>query len=152
MNPSRVIYGMIAIGALLAAESGHHEGYADTVLSAVIAASLFWLVHSYAEVLAQRLTRHERLTARALRHALAQEWPLMRGAGVPLLVIGIAWAAGAPHEAAVTAALWSVVASIVAFELAAGIRSRATPGELALDVCVGALLGLGILALKILLH
>jgi len=44
------------------------------------------------------------------------------------------------------------VASIVAFELAAGIRSRATPGELALDVCVGALLGLGILALKILLH
>jgi hypothetical protein len=36
-NPGSVIYGVIVIGALLAAERGRHETYLDTVGSAVIA-------------------------------------------------------------------------------------------------------------------
>jgi hypothetical protein len=44
------------------------------------------------------------------------------------------------------------VASLIAFELIAGIGSHATRRELALDVCVGAAMGLAILALKALLH
>src|SRR5271166_2882368 len=33
-NPTRVVYGIITVGALMAAESGHHESYADAVGSA----------------------------------------------------------------------------------------------------------------------
>jgi hypothetical protein len=80
------------------------------------------------------------------------DWALIRGASIPLLVLVVAWAAGAAQTTAVDAALWSAVASLIGFELIAGIRSRATPGELALELGVGAVLGLGILALKILLH
>jgi hypothetical protein len=151
-NPSGIVYGVLVIGALLAAESGSHETYVDTIGSAAIAAAVYWLAHSYAAVLGRRLRMRERLTARALWRALAHDWALIRGASIPLLVLIVAWAAGAAQATAVDAALWSVVASLIGFELIAGIRSRATPGELALEIGVGGVLGLGILALKILLH
>jgi hypothetical protein len=147
-----VVYGVIVIGALLAAESGRHESYLDTVVSAVIAAGLYWLAHAYATVLGRRLTTRERLTTRSLWRALVHDWALVRGAAVPLLVILLAWATGAAQETAVSAALWSAAVSLLAFELLAGIRSRATPSELALELGVGLVMGLGILALRIVLH
>jgi hypothetical protein len=151
-NPSGLVYGVIVIGALLAAESGRHESYLDTVASAVIAATLYWLAHAYATVLGRRLSSQEQLTARALSRALAHDWALIRGAAIPLIVLLIAWVTGAAQATAVSAALWSAVASLVAFELLAGLRSRAAAGELALEVGVGVLMGLGILALRIVLH
>ncbi len=151
-NPSGVVYGMIVIGALLAAESGRHDTYLDTLAATAIAAALYWLAHAYANVLGRRLTLHERLTAGALVRALGRDWAIMRGAALPLLALALAWAAGARLQTGVTAALWSTVASLIAFELIAGIRSRAAPGELALEVGVGAAMGLAILALKIVLH
>jgi hypothetical protein len=147
-----VIYGMIVIGALLAAESGRHETYLDTVGSALIATGLYWLAHAYASVLGRRLATHERLTTGALRRALAHDWALVRGAAIPLLVLLLAWATGAAQDTAVTAALWSAVVALIAFELLAGIRSRASAGELALDLSVGLTMGLGVVALKVVLH
>ncbi len=151
-NPSGVVYGVIVIGALLAAESGRHESYLDTIASAAIAAALYWLAHAYADLLGERLAQHGRLTARALGRALAHDLAIVRGAALPLGVLALAWVAGAAQQNAVTAALWSAIVSLVAFELIAGIRSRASPRELALDGAVGAAMGIAILALKIVLH
>ena len=151
-NPSGVVYGIIVIGALLAAESGRHETYLDTVASAAIAAALYWFAHAYAEVLGRRLTRHEHLSARALARALARDWAIVEGSALPLAALLIGWIAGAAQQTAVTAALWSAVVSLVAFELIAGIRSRASARELALEGCAGAAMGIAILALKIVLH
>lgn len=151
-NASGVVYGMIVIGALLAAESGRHETYLDTVLSTVIAAALYWLAHAYSHTLGARLERQERLSAGGLAQAIAHDWAIMCGAALPLLALLLAWVAGAPLRGAVTAALWTTIASLVLFELFAGIRSHATPRELVLDVSVGAAMGVGILLLKIVLH
>jgi hypothetical protein len=151
-NPAGAVYGMIVVGALLAAESGRYESHADAVGSTLIAVGLYWLAHAYASVLGQRLVAHERLTVGALGRALLHDWAIVRGAAVPLLALLLAWAAGAGREASVNAALWSTVAGLIAFELLAGVRSRASRRELALEVCVGVTLGVGILALKILLH
>jgi hypothetical protein len=150
-NPSGAVYGVIVIGALLAAESGRHETYLDTESSAVIAACIYWLAHAYATVLGRRLGGRERLTPRAMARALGHDWTLVRGAAIPLLVLLVAWVTGASQSTGVTAALWSVVASLLAMELIAGIRARGTRGELALEIGVGAVLGVGILAMKILL-
>jgi hypothetical protein len=151
-NPSGVVYGIIVIGALLAAESGRHETYLDTLASAAIAAMLYWFAHAYAEVLGRRLTRHEHLSARTLARTLARDWAIVEGAALPLAALTIGWIAGAHQQTAVTAALWSAIASLVAFELIAGIRSRASPRELALEGGAGAAMGIAILALKIVLH
>jgi hypothetical protein len=147
-----VIYGLIVIGALLAAESGRHETYADTVSSTVIAAALYWLAHAYAGLLGRRLALQESLNTRTLMRALAHDWPIMRGAALPLLALIIAWATDAALQSGVTAALWSAIASLIAFELFAGIRARATPREVMLNVSVGAAMGIAILLLKIVLH
>jgi hypothetical protein len=147
-----VVYGVVAIGALLAAESGAHDSYPDTVGSALIAVGIYWLAHAYASVLGQRLATAGRLTVSTLWGTLKREWAIVEGAAIPLLALVIAWATGATQETALTVAVWSAVVSLIAFELAAGIRSDATPGELALDVGLGAAMGIAILALKVVLH
>jgi hypothetical protein len=151
-NPARVIYGIIAIAALLAAESGLHETYLDTVASAAIAATLYWFAHAYAELLARRLALEERFSPGALGRALAQESAILRGAMVPLAVLVVGWIVGAQQQTAVTAALWSAVASLILFELVAGLRVHASGRELVLEGCAGAAMGVAIIALKIVLH
>jgi hypothetical protein len=151
-NPGGVIYGVVAIGALLAAESGEHDSYLDTLASAAIAAVLYWVAHAYAELLGERLAERERLCPSALARALAHDLAIVRGAALPLAAIVVAWVAGASQQTAVIAALWSAIATVVAFELLAGVRAQASARELAFDATVGAALGLAILALKIVLH
>ena len=151
-NPAGSVYGLIVIGALLAGESGRHESYLETFASAAIAAALYWLAHAYAGVLGRRLVSRERLSARALLDALIHDLALIRGASIPLLALLVAAVAGASQEEAVTVAIWSVVASLVGFELLAGLRARAAPGELLVELGVGVAMGVAILALKIILH
>jgi hypothetical protein len=147
-NAEGVIFGIIAVGALMAAESGRHESYVDKVASALIATLLYWLVHAYADLLGSRLESGERLTAGALGRALAHDWAIVRGAALPLVALVIAWIVGASEEAGVTAALRTAVITIVVFEVVAGIRAKSTPGELVLKAAVGVTMGLAILALK----
>jgi hypothetical protein len=146
------VYGTITIGTLLAAESGLHDSYADTVASLVIAVVLYWFAHSYADVLGLRLSRKRLISWDELWDTFAQDWSIVRGASVPLLTLLVAWAAGASRETAMTAGIWTAVAALIGFELAAGMRSRAKPVEIALEVLVGATMGLALLALRALLH
>ncbi|HXM87627.1 MAG TPA: hypothetical protein VN889_08320 [Solirubrobacteraceae bacterium] len=147
-NAAGVVYGLITVGALMAAESGRHESYFDALASAVFATLLYWLAHAYADLLGGRLESGERLTAAALGRALVHDWAIVRGAAVPLLALVIAWLVGASQEAGVTAALRTAVAAVVLFELLAGIRAKSTLGELLLKGAVGVAMGLAILAVK----
>jgi len=151
-NPSDAIYGTILIGALLAAEDGLHESFAGTIGSAVIAAFLVWLAHAYGLLLGRRLSGETRLTTAALTHALRHESVIIKGAAIPLLALLAAWAFGATQHTAVNIALWSTVATVVALEVIAGTRMHTTRTELGIEVGVGATLGAGIIALKVLLH
>jgi hypothetical protein len=147
-NAAGVVYGVITVGALMAAESGRHESYVDTIASALIATLLYWLAHAYADLLGRRLATGERLTAVTLARALAHDWAIVRGAALPLLALVIAWIAGASQETGLTAALRTAVVTVVVFEVVAGIRAKSTPAELLLKAAVGVTMGLAILALK----
>lgn len=151
-NPTAAVYGVIVIGALLSAETPARETYLETISSTVIAAALYWLAHSYARVLGLRLGSREPLTVGSLAQALRADWPLLRGAAIPLLALIACALAGAGRQTAVSAAVWSAVASIAAFEAVAALRSRASRGELVVEIAIGMTMGLGILALKIVLH
>src|ERR1700742_5212031 len=84
-NAAGVVYGVITIGALMAAESGRHERYLDLLASALVATLLYWLAHAYADLLGRRLATGEALTARSLGRALVHDWAIVRGAAIPLL-------------------------------------------------------------------
>lgn len=147
-NAAGVVYGVITVGALMAAESGRHESYLDTLASAVFATLLYWLAHAYADLLGRRIDTGERLTAQTLGRALVHDWAIVRGAAIPLLALVIAWIVGASQESGVTAALRTAVVAVVVFELLAGVRAKSTPGELLLKGAVGVTMGIAILAVK----
>lgn len=147
-NPERVVYGVILIGALIAAESGIHDGYLEKIGSTVLALGVYWLAHAYSTVLGRRLSHHQHLTVSAVARALVNEWAIVRGGSIPLLVLLIAWIAGASQTTAVNAAVWAAIVSLIVFELLAGLRSHATPRELALEGAFGTAMGLAMLALK----
>lgn len=151
-NPAGVVYGLILIGALLAAESGLRETYQETVGSTAITVALYWFAHAYADVLGLRLSEHRRPSPLELWLAFANDWAIVRGAMAPLLALLLAWAFGASQATAVTAGVWTAVASLIAFELAAGLRSHAERFELVLEVLAGATMGLAILVLRAILH
>jgi hypothetical protein len=151
-NPAGAVYGIITIGALLAAESGLRDSYADTVGSTSIAVVLYWFAHSYADVLGLRLSKQRLLTWSELWRTFVQDWSIVRGASAPLLALLVAWAAGASLQTAVGAGVWTAAVSLVVFEVAAGLRSHAKPAELTLEVLVGATMGLALLVLRALLH
>ena len=151
-NPANVVYGTLTAGALLAAESGLRDTYPETVGSLALAVVLYWFAHSYADVLGLRLSKLGRLTWEELWHTFVQDWAVVRGAVAPLLAVVVSWSAGAPQTSAATAGVWTAVASLVAFEIAAGVRSRAKPPEFVLQVGAGLGLGVGVLALRALVH
>src|ERR1700709_1530616 len=84
-NAAGVVYGVITIGALMAAESGRHEGYPDLLPAGIVATLLYWLAHAYADLLGRRLATGESLAVKALGRALAHDWAIARGAAIPLL-------------------------------------------------------------------
>jgi hypothetical protein len=151
-HPAEAVYGTVTVGALLAAESSLRETYPETIGSLAIAVVLYWFAHAYADVLGLRLSREQTITWNELWRTFAQDWAIVRGAAFPLLAVVVAWIVGAEQATAASAGVWAAVASLILFELAAGLRSGARAPEVALQVGAGATLGLGILALRALLH
>ena len=129
--------GVILIGALMAAETGLHDGYPETAASAAIGIAIYWLAHSYSTILGERLVGREQLTPGGLARALVQEWAIVRGAVVPLIALLIAWAAGAPQSTGASAAVWAAIGCLVLLELLAGFNARAGRRERLLEVSIG---------------
>lgn len=151
-NPGDAVYGAIAVGALLAAETPRRETYAKTVAAVVITLLLYWLAHSYADLAGERLRSGARLTARSLLATMLRELPILIGAAIPLATLLICWVAGTGLSVAVIAAVWTSAGIVLAIELAAGLRGHLRGRELLSQAFVGAVLGSLIILLRSVLH
>jgi hypothetical protein len=151
-NPAGAVYGTITCGALLAAESSSGESFVAAAGAVAITLVLYALAHGYAQELGQRLDEGLPMDLRRLRHLAVQEASLLRGAAIPLIVMLAAGAAGAGVAGAEVAGVIGAAATLVALELIAVVRARLRRGDLVGHLVVGAVLGLGILALRVLLH
>jgi hypothetical protein len=151
-SPAGLVYGTIAIGALLTAESAQSETYAKSVVAVVITLLLYWLAYSYAEFTGQRLEKGEPFEFGELATAAVKELSVLIGASIPLLVLLIFWAAGARLATAVSAAIWTSAAMIVIIEFVVGLRAKLTGRQLIIQTAFGAFLGLLVLTLRIVLH
>lgn len=151
-NPAGLVYGTIAVGALLAAESARRETYLRTVGAVAITMLLYWLAHSYAEFTARRLREHGRFTFDGLARTAAHELSVLAGAALPLLMVLSLWVTGARLSVAVTAAIWTSASVIVAIEAVIGIRADLARADLVRQTVMGALLGLLVIALRLVLH
>ncbi len=151
-NAEGAVYGTLMIGVLLAAEDADRVGYPDTIGAAAIVLALYWLANLYTHTLGLRLKTREPLNVRLILRSCVHELPIIEGALIPVLALLVAWAAGATVASAVTAALWAAAVSIVLLEIAAGWLARLRPHDLWLQAGIGAVMGLAVIGLKLLLH
>ncbi len=151
-NPAGLIYGTIAVGALLAAESTEGQSYGATVAGVCVALVLYWLAYTYAGFVGERLKTPQSFSLAGFLNALAGEITVVLGAGVPLIVVLICWAVGVPLASGIRAAVWASAAMILIYELVAGVRSGLSGSELVIQATLGAVLGVLLIVLRILLH
>jgi hypothetical protein len=151
-NLAAAIYGAITIGSVVAIESATSETYLETFVGALLLVLIYMLAHAYAESASGRLKKSEPLELPELRRTIKGQFPMIPGAAIPLAPLIICWAIGAPLQTGVTATVWTSAVSIVALELLAGIRAKRKGHELVAQVAFGTVLGVLILALRIVLH
>jgi hypothetical protein len=151
-NPAGMVYGTILIATLLSAESERNETYLKTIVAVLIALALYWLALAYSEFTGRRIKDGEHFTVGGFRRAAHHEISVLVGAAIPLLVLAVCWIAGSSLYTAVTIAIYSAAGVIVLMELLVGYLSNATGRDLIGHTVVGAVLGLLIIALRVLLH
>jgi hypothetical protein len=147
-----LIYGTISVAALLAAESARTETYLRTVGSVGILMILYWIAHSYAEYTEERVEDHKAFTLAGLILMATRELTVLIGAAVPFSVLLVCWASEASLSTAVALASWTSAAIVIATEIVLGLRAELRDKELVAQTAVGVLLGLMIVAVRVLLH
>jgi hypothetical protein len=150
-NPGALVYGTIAVGALLAAESARRETYPKTLAAVGVTLLLYWLAHSYAEYTGHRLRSNEPMKLEELGRSAVAELSVLIGAGIPLIELAVFWAAGVDLDDAVIWSIYSSAAIVMAVELVAGLRADLSGRQLAGQTIFGALLGGLIIALRVIL-
>jgi hypothetical protein len=151
-NPGGLVYGTILVATLLAAESPKRETYVKTVAAVAVALIVYWLSITYAELTGERIRDDEPFKPAAFVQAAGQQLPVVYGALGPLLVLVVCWAVGVGLPDGVSVAIWTSVAMIIAIEVVLGVRAELTGRQLVVQTSMGVLLGLLVVALRVLLH
>lgn len=152
VNLSSAVYGTIAVGALLATETVQREDYAETIGALALTIVLYWIAHAYASSASKRLREQEHLTVKGFAEAMVEQAPILVGAVLPLAMLLVFGAAGASLSHAVTAALWTAAATVVVIEVTSAVRAGAEGLELVAQAAIGVVLGVLVIAIKLVLH
>jgi hypothetical protein len=151
-NPGGLVYGTILVATLLAAESPRRETYARTAGAVALALIVYWLSASYAEFTGERVRDEQAFTPAAFARAAVHELPVIYGALAPLLAVVICWLIGTDLHTGITVGIWAAVAIIVVTEIVIGVRAELTGRQLVVQTATGMVLGLLVVALRVLLH
>jgi hypothetical protein len=148
---SAAIYGLIVSGAVMAA-AGEHGSVWDVAITVFITVLVYWAAESYADVLGEQIAEERRSNWRRARELLRQGFPLVEASYVPLVVLLIAWIAGASTTAAITAGLVTNALLLVALGWIASKQvERSLPARITAAALAGAF-GMIMIAIKTLLH
>lgn len=151
-NTPGLIYGVLAVATVIAAESTRRETFAKLLVASAVVMALYWLAHAYSQYLGTRLFHVGDWTLREAATAVVHEAAILEGALLPMLALLGAWIAGASLEVGVTAALWCAGSELVVLEVLASIRRHLGWKATAIETLVGVVMGLGILSVRVLLH
>jgi hypothetical protein len=151
-NAAGVIYGIILVATMLSAESAVRETYAKTAGGVLVAMATYWLALTYSRFTGERLEQGEHATVALLVRAAKHEVTVLYGAVIPFAALLIFWLAGTSLNTGALAVVYVADATIIATELIIGIRAELTGRELLAQTAIGAVLGVLVLALRLLLH
>ncbi len=143
------IYGTIITAAILAA-AGPRRDTLQLAMSIVVTLTVFWLAEQYAELLGEHLGGGRLVSWHDVRTTLARTWPMVASSVIPLLVLLAARGLGAAQAAAPNAGLVTAVLLLMLYGWQAGRSSHLRGRQQLVIAVVAALLGLLMVALKVL--
>jgi len=152
LNPAGVVYGVLAVATVIAAESTRRETLPKLLLASIVTMVLYWLAHAYSHHWGSRFDNAREWSLGEIVVSLRHEMSVLLGAALPIAVLLIGWLVGSSSESTVTAVLWTAVLEVVLLEVVPGIRHRLGLRELAVQTLLGTSLGVGILGVRVLLH
>ncbi len=152
INPGGLVYGVLAVATVIAAESTRKETFGKLLLASSITMALYWAAHAYSHHWASRIQRAHEWTLSEIRNSLRYEASVLLGAVFPLIVLTGAWIAGTRTETGATLVLWSAGIELLVLEVIPGIRHRLRLRELVIQSALGISMGVGILGLRFVLH
>jgi hypothetical protein len=151
-NAAGLVYGTILVATLLSAESAVRETYVKTLVGALIALFTYWLALTYAGFTGERLEQKKEASLLLLGRAAVHELTVLYGAAIPMISLGIFWLAGASLETGVVWSVYVADATIIVAEIVIGVQAGLTGFALIGQVALGAVLGVLVLGLRLLLH
>jgi hypothetical protein len=151
-NTAGLVYGTILVATLLSAESAVRETYPKTVVGVLVALATYWLALGYARFTGERMEQSTSATLAGLAKAAAHELTVLYGAAIPFVALIAFWIGGASLSTAVIGSVYVADAAIIGAEIYIGIRAELTGWALIGQVAIGAVLGVLVLALRLLLH
>jgi hypothetical protein len=151
-NAGGIVYGTIVVATLLAAESPQSESYATTVGGVVLAMVTYWLAVTYAHYSGERIEQQQGFKYEGFARSAVTELSLLLGAVPELAAVLIVWALGDSLALAIRVGVLVAAGTIVATELVTGIRADLHGRELVQQTAIGAVIGLMVISLRLLLH
>lgn len=145
------VYGsMLAASVVIGAGTLGSFPRVQLVLLLLLTGVAFWIAHVHAQLFGARLAQR-RLDRRTVLHVCRDEWPIVKAAVPPALAVAVSPLFGLGPQGAVWLALSVAVAGQVGWSVAAARRSGASWSLVTLTAAVNLLLGLVIIAFKLLL-
>ena len=141
------IYGTIVTAGVLAS-AGDRLKTPELALSVLITLLVYWIAEEYAEILGEHLAGGRLPTLGYAGAALKATWPMVGASSLPLLLLMLAWAAGASSSAAANVALGAAVAELLAYSWAAGRAAHLSRRQQLVISSAAAALGLVMIMLK----
>jgi presenilin-like A22 family membrane protease len=143
------IYGSLLAASVVAGTSPGKDPPTPRELIALLLSTgvVFWLAHVYAEVVGHRAPGSA-LTAKDIRLAAAQEWPIVQAAVPPAVAVGVGALFGLSDSLAAWFALLVALVGQMAWALYVAAKARATRMGMLVAGAVNLALGLLIVLLK----
>jgi positive regulator of sigma E activity len=144
------IYGVIVSSAVMA--SSHANGTVVVAASVVITLVVYWAAERYARLVAERIHDGRRPTWREVRRQLTRGWEFVTASFLPLVVMIVARLLAAGVSGSVLAGLVcsTVLLCVAGWEM--GRHGQLRRGERLVYAGVAGLFGVGMIAMKALLH
>jgi hypothetical protein len=145
------ITGTVVCAAAIAYGAGHLETAGQLSTAILGTVFVYWLAHLHAVSLGMSL-RHGHHPIIALRHAVAETFPILAASVLPLGVLLGTTVLGADLLTAAWTALYVTVGLLGFYSYVAGVRSGLSTGGRIASTAAGVGLGLLVVLLKVALH
>ncbi len=146
-----MITGTVVCAAVIAYGGNHVDSVAQLTWAILGTVAVYWLAHLHAVTIGSSLT-HRHHPVAALRHALAETWPIAAASVVPVLVLLVTSLLGADLLTAAWTALIATIALLTAYSYMAGVRGGLDTWGRITSAAAGAVLGVLVALLKVALH